>query len=63
MGVKVLNETQSGGHKVKLAAVIVSEEAGDKGNLGASAEAIEYIHDIVSYRNKSELVFDVRDHV
>jgi hypothetical protein len=64
IAVTVANETHSGQHKVKVAAVIVSEEAGQLENsFGAGAEAIEYVHDIVSYRNKSDLVFDVRDHV
>jgi hypothetical protein len=67
-GMQVLDSTDAstGEHKVKLAAVIVSEEAGEGGGHGVSnAAAVEHVHDI-SFRHQGwgvDDVFDVRNHI
>lgn len=52
-------------HKVKLAAVIVQEEAGQLAGI-ANAAAVEHVHDI-SFRHvgfgAGAGVFDIRNHV
>lgn len=63
---QVLDDTDvpEGEHKVKLAAVIVSEEAGQMDGL-ENAAAVEHVHDI-SFRHVGfghGDVFDVRNHI
>lgn len=62
----MLDETDvpDGEHKVKLAAVIVSEEAGQLAGVDNSA-AVEHVHDI-SFRHVGfghGDVFDIRNHI
>jgi hypothetical protein len=61
----VTNDSDSPGkeHKVKLAAVIVSEEAGKVDGI-ENAGTVEHVHDI-SFRKEygSGGVFDIRNHV
>jgi len=62
---QVTNDSDSPGkeHKVKLAAVIVSEEAGQLEGI-ESAATVEHVHDI-SFRREygSGEVFDIRNHI
>lgn len=74
LGVTVLNDTDSGEHKVKVAGAIVSDAAaensdgsggGDSGEGGLdNAGAVEHVHD-VSFRagRGAGGVFDIRNHV
>eukprot|EP00775_Hariotina_reticulata_P012114 gene12114-12253_t len=65
MSVTVTDDSDSPGkeHKVKLAAVIVSEEAGELDGI-VNAGAVEHVHDI-SFRREygSGEVFDIRNHI
>lgn len=58
-------DAPSGEHKVKLAAVIVQEEAGEVVGI-SNAAAVEHVHDI-SFRNEGfgagKGVFDIRNHI
>ena len=59
-------DSPTGEHKVKLAAVVVSEEAGEGWGRGVdNAAAVEHVHDI-SFRHEgwgAGDVFDVRNHI
>lgn len=63
--VKVLEETASGEHKVKLAGAIVSDQAGEQQAYPYNAETLEYVHDISLNPGGwgSEGVFDARNHI
>lgn len=57
-------DVPDGQHKVKIAAAVVSEEAGDVVGLDNPA-AVEHVHDI-SFRHVGfghGTVFDVRNHI
>lgn len=59
------SEAPGGEHKVKLAAVIVQEEAGQIAGID-NAAAVEHVHDI-SFRHMGfgagQGVFDIRNHI
>lgn len=57
--IAVLQETHSGGNKVKVAGIMVSEQTGASQGI-QNAAAVEYVHDI-SMRNKDG-VFESRNH-
>ena len=58
MSVKVLSESESGGNKVKVAGIMVSEEGGEGGvgNWGA----VEMAHDGANWGEKESGTFDIR---
>jgi hypothetical protein len=64
---QVVHDTEAPGgeHKVKLAAVIVQEEAGHIAGID-NAAAVEHVHDI-SFRHtgvgSGKGVFDIRNHI
>jgi hypothetical protein len=65
--VQVLEDTDApdGDHKVKLAAAVVSEEAGEQHPTLDNAAAVEHVHDI-SFRHVGyghNAVFDIRNHI
>jgi hypothetical protein len=63
MSVTVTPQTDSGEHKVKIMAVMVSEEGGDAVGID-NAGAVEHVHDI-SFRHAGfgdSKLFDVRNH-
>lgn len=67
MAVQVKDETDApdGEHKVKLAAAVVSEEAGEQHADFDNAAAVEHVHDI-SFRHVGfghSGVFDIRNHI
>lgn len=56
----VLQETQSGSHKVKVSGLMISELAGEGAEGVRNCAAVEYVHDI-SMRAKDGK-FDVKNH-
>lgn len=63
LSVEVLEDSDSGEHKVKLTGAIVSDQAGDQDGID-NAGAVEHVHDII-FRNHAMngSVFDIRNHV
>lgn len=49
IGVEVLADSDGGGHKVKVAGAIVSDQAGEQEGVN-NAGAVEHVHDIIFRR-------------
>mmetsp|Transcript_3873 Transcript_3873/g.8308 ORF Transcript_3873/g.8308 Transcript_3873/m.8308 type:complete len:495 (-) Transcript_3873:846-2330(-) len=58
IAITVLPETTSGEHKIKIAGVMLSEEAGHQDGIRNTA-AVEYVHDISS---RGGAIFEVKNH-